>query len=462
MTTSAEPRSAFPPGFLWGAATSSCQIEGSPLADGAGASNWHRFAHSPGRIRNGDTPDVACDHYRRWRDDVALMRALGLKAYRFSIAWARVMPEGRGRVNERGLAFYDRLVDALLEAGITPFVTLFHWDLPAALDDRGGWLNPEIARWFADYARVAFERLDDRVPWWATLNEPWVVMDGGYQFGVHAPGHASPFEAAIAAQHLLWAHGEAVRVYREIGRHAIGLVVNLEPKDPASDSEQDRAAAALSDAYMNRQFLDPVFFGAFPEELARMYGEAWRRPSDATLRAAAEPIDFLGVNYYTRGVMRAAPERKPLGFAKTPAPENNRTETGWEIDPKSFTRVLRWVRERYGELPILVTENGAAMPDPPRIDAPVLDDPRRVDYLRSHVAAVADAIASGVDLRGYFVWSLLDNFEWAEGFSKRFGIVHVDFDTQQRTLKRSAEWYRELIATNGAAIAGARASAAPR
>ena len=266
----------FPQHFLWGTATSAYQIEGSPLADGAGASIWHRFTHTPNLVRDGATGDVACDHYRRFLDDVALMRSFGTNAYRFSTSWSRVMPLGRNAVNPAGLDFYDRLVDALLANGIEPMVTLYHWDLPAALDDLGGWLNPEIARWFAEYAAVVFRRLDGRVKLWATLNEPWVVTNGGYLYGALAPGHRNRFEAPIASHHLLRAHAEAVRVYRAEGRHRIGIVVNLEPKYPASHDPVDRAATARADAYMNRQYLDPIFRGGYPEELAQIFGEAGR------------------------------------------------------------------------------------------------------------------------------------------------------------------------------------------
>ena len=305
----------FPPGFLWGAATAAYQIEGSPLADGAGESNWHRFAHTPGLVKGGDTGDVACDHYRRWKDDVALMRDIGLKAYRFSISWSRVMPEGVRLVNERGLDFYRRLVDALDAAGIVPMATLFHWDLPAALENRGGWLNRDSADWFADYAGVMFEALDGGVRLWATLNEPWVITDGGYYHGILAPGHRNAFETPIAAHNLLRAHGAAVSAYRGHGRGAIGIVVNLAPKHPATDSDADRAAARRGDAYMNRQFLDPIFRGRYPAELPEMYGEAWPAFPDSDLDAVRVPVDFVGVNYYTRNVVRHDAKARPDGAA---------------------------------------------------------------------------------------------------------------------------------------------------
>ncbi len=443
---------AFPDGFLWGSATSAYQVEGSPLADGAGPSIWHRLAHTPGWVRDGGTGDVACDHYRRYRDDVALMRGLGLSAYRFSIAWGRVLPEGRGRVNAKGLDFYSRLVDALLEHGVQPFVTLYHWDLPAALDDLGGWLNRDIAGWFAEYANVLFRALDDRVRFWATLNEPWVVADGGYLYGVLAPGHKNLFEAPIVTHNLLRAHAAAVQAYRAEGRHAVGLVVNLEPKYPASESREDLAATARSEAYMNRQYLDPVFLGSYPEELSEIFGEAWPEVPGADLTAIRQPVDFLGINYYSRGVMRHDPAVWPIGAGRVRQPGSTYTELNWEVYPAGLTDTLTWVRQRYGEIPLFITENGAAFHDPPTAEGSV-HDPLRVVYLREHLRAAHRAIAQGVDLRGYFVWSLLDNFEWSHGTSKRFGIVHVDFATQRRTPKDSARFYAEVVRTNGAALA---------
>ncbi len=441
----------FPRGFLFGAATSAYQVEGSPLADGAGPSTWHVFAHTPGRIENGDTGDVACDHYRRFADDVRLMSDLGLNAYRFSISWSRILPEGRGHVNRAGVDFYARLVDRLLERGILPCITLYHWDLPAALERDGGWLHEDMPHWFADYAQVMFRALGDRVPMWSTLNEPWVIVDGGYLFGVHAPGRRAPREACRAAHVLLRAHAEAVRVFRAEARGMIGLVVNLEPKDPASATEQDLAATARADAYMNRQFLDPVFFGTYPEEMPEIFGEAWRDPSARDMSAIRERIDFLGVNYYKRGVVRHDDDAPPVRASSVPQLHALRTELGWEVHPQSLTRVLRWVTERYGEIPLYVTENGAAFADPPRATGALVEDPLRVEYLRSHLLAMRDAVRE-VPVRGYFAWSLFDNFEWACGYSKRFGLVHVDFETQRRTPKASAHFYREVIRTRGAAL----------
>ena len=439
----------FPSGFLWGAATSAYQIEGSPLADGAGPSIWHRFVHTPGLVHNGDTGDLACDHYQRYGDDVALMSRLGLRAYRFSTSWSRVLPRGCGPVNPRGLDFYDRLIDALLCHRIEPALTLFHWDLPAALDDRGGWLNPDSASWFADYAAIMFRKFDDRVKLWVTLNEPWVVSDGGYLHGAIAPGHRNRFEAPIVAHNLLRAHGAAVQAYRAIGKQRIGLVVNLEPKYPASENPDDRAATARADAYMNRQFLDPLFLKRYPDELQEIFGEAWPDWPADDFALIAQPIDFLGVNYYTRNVTRFDANTWPLRAKPVRQPRATYTETGWEVFAQGLTDTLLQVKERYGNLPLYVTENGAAFFDPPTAESDRVHDPLRVDYLRKHIRAIHAAIQSGVDLRGYFVWSLFDNLEWSLGYSKRFGIVHVDFATQQRTLKDSAAAYSRVIATNG-------------
>lgn len=442
---------SFPDDFLWGAATSAYQVEGSPLADGAGPSIWHRFTRTPWLVPSGDNGDVACDHYRRYQEDVRLMRDLGLNAYRFSVSWSRVLPEGRGRVNEKGLDFYRRLVDALLENGIRPLLTLYHWDLPAALDDRGGWLNPDVADWFADYGRVMYRALDGRVEMWSTLNEPWVVTDGGYLHGALAPGHRNLFEAPIASHNLMLAHAAAVEVYRAEGKHQIGLVVNLEPKYPASGSEEDLAATRRASAYMNRQYLDPVFHGRYPEEMREVFGEAWPDFPEADLKRIRQPIDFLGVNYYTRNVSKNDPACLPVRASAVRQARHAYTETSWEVFPQGLTDTLVWVKEHYGDIPLYITENGAAFYDPPTADGDV-QDPLRVDYFRTHLRAAREAMNRGVDLRGYFAWSLFDNLEWSLGFSKRFGIVHVDFETQKRTPKASARFYSEVIRTNGASI----------
>jgi beta-glucosidase len=447
--------SRFPAGFLWGAATSAHQIEGSPLADGAGPSIWHRFSHSPGLTAAGETGDVACDHYRRYREDVGLMRALGLNAYRFSIAWPRVLPRGTGAVNPKGLDFYSRLVDELLAAGIQPLATLFHWDLPEALDDRGGWLNRESADWFAEYAGVVFRALDDRVPMWITLNEPWVVTDGGYLHGALAPGHRNLFEAPRAAHNLLRAHGAALAAYRALGRHQIGIAINVEPKVAASERPEDVEATRRADGYMNRQFLDPLFRGAWPEEMREVFGEAWPDDADADLDRICCSVDFLGLNYYTRSVVRHDPAALPVRASAVRQPRSTYTETGWEVYPQGLTDTLVWLRDRYGEIPLVVTENGAAFYDPPTADGGLVEDPLRRAYYRDHLRAVRRAVELGVDVRGYCAWSLLDNFEWSLGYSKRFGLFHVDYATQRRSWKASARYYARVIESQGTALADA-------
>jgi beta-glucosidase len=442
----------FPDRFLWGAATSAYQIEGSPLADGAGPSIWQRFTHTPGLTRNGDTGDVACDHYHRYGEDVRLMGGLGLNAYRFSVSWSRVMPEGTGMVNAAGLGFYDRLVDELLAQGITPALTLYHWDLPAALDDRGGWLNADVAHWFGDYATVLYQALADRVGMWTTVNEPWVVADGGYLHGVLAPGHRNLFEAPIASHNLLRAHGTAVLAGRAERARQLGIVVNLEPKVPASERAEDIAATLRAEAYMNRQYLDPVLLGEYPPELCEIFGEAWPAIDPADLDLIRQPVDFVGVNYYTRGVTRHDPGAWPLYASTVPQPSHTYTQTAWEVHAPALRDVLLWVRDRYGSLPLYITENGAAFYDPPVADDGRVRDPLRVQYYRDHLRAALEAIAQGVDLRGYFAWSLLDNFEWSLGYAMRFGMVHVEYATQRRTLKDSALFYARVIASHGEAL----------
>jgi beta-glucosidase len=459
----------FPDGFLWGAATSAYQIEGSPLADGAGPSIWHRFAHTPGRVAGNETGDLACDHYHRMLEDVALMAELGLDVYRFSLAWGRVLPEGRGTVNRRGLDFYERLVDALLEHGIRPMATLYHWDLPVALHERGGWLNPDSPDWFADYAATVFRALSDRVPFWITINEPWVVTVPGYLDGQLAPGHRDLFEPPRVAHHLLLAHAEAVAVYRTLGRYRIGLAVNLEPQSPASASPADLEASRRRDAFINRWFLDPLVFGRYPEELAEIFGPAWPEFPAESLAKIRCRGDFIGVNYYSRGLVQAAPAAAPLGAIRITPSNAELTAMGWEVYPEGLTETLLWLRDRYANPPLYITENGAAFDDPPP-RAGLVEDPRRVAYLRAHIQAAATALQQGVDLRGYCVWSLLDNFEWAEGYAKRFGLYQVDAGDRTRRPKASARFYREVIRSRGAVafpasappIAGCAADAARR
>jgi beta-glucosidase len=449
----------FPAGFLWGAATSAYQIEGSPLADGAGASIWHRFSHTPGRVFENQTGDVACDHYHRFEEDIEWMRRLGLTAYRMSISWSRVLPGGYGRVNPAGLDFYARLVDLLLANGITPMVTLYHWDLPAALDDRGGWTNPVVADWFANYALVMFGALGDRVPLWATINEPWVIVDGGYLHGALAPGHRSLFEPPLAAHNVLRAHGAAVRAFRSGPWSAagakIGIVLNFEPKDPATDRPEDVAAAKRADAQFNRHYIDALFRGRYPDDMAEIYGEGWPSFPAEDFALIQEPMDFMGINYYSRGLTVADDEAWPTRASKVINPDAEYTALNWEVYPQGLRRTLSWVKERVGDLPLYVTENGAAFEEPLAVSGGLLADPRRMAYLSEHILAVRAAIAEGVDVRGYFAWSLLDNMEWSHGYATRFGLLHVDFASQKRTPKGSALYFREIVRTNGAVLAEA-------
>ena len=403
---------------------------------------------------NGDTGDVACDHYYRYASDVALMKELGLQGYRMSIAWPRVFPEGKGRINQAGLDFYSRLIDTVLENGIAPNVTLYHWDLPAALDDLGGWLNPDIASWFGDYASTMFDKLADRVPRWSTLNEPFIVSDLGYLLGILAPGHRNLYEVPRVSHNLLRAHATGVQAFRarNAAKSQIGLAVSLEPRYEASDSEEDRAATRRMDAYSNRQFLDPVLLGSYPEELREIFGEAWVEPHAADMKLIAEPIDFVGVNYYSRSVIRYDATRPPFFADRVPQSGSQQTDMGWEIFPQGLTDTLTWINSRYGDIPVYITESGSAWPDPPTAINGRIEDPLRIEYLINHLKAAHDAIQQGVNLRGYYAWSLLDNFEWAFGYSKRFGIVHVDYDTQKRTIKDSGRFYSKVIKTNGASL----------
>lgn len=441
----------FPPDFVWGAATSAFQIEGSPLADGAGASNWQAFCHQPGRIVNNDHGDIACDHYQRYKEDIELMRQMGLKAYRFSINWARILPEGRGAINLRGLDFYKRILDELDTAGIVPYATLHHWDYPLALGEKGGWLERDSAPWFADYAALLFQQLGDRIQNWATFNEPWVIVHEGYVAGSHPPGLTDHRTAQKATHNILRAHGLAVQAFRAEGQGDIGIVVNLEPKYPSSDQIQDLEATARADAWMNRQFLDPIFFGSYPEELLDIWGIGADLFDSDDFKLIQTPIDFVGINYYSRSVVCNAPQNQPFRADRVRQSQSKHTDMDWEIYPEGLHRCLTWVTERYGQIPLFVTENGAAFDDGPDTEGKIHDQ-RRIEYFRNHLLAAHKAMTSGVPLKGYFAWSLLDNFEWAFGYAKRFGLIHVDFDTQQRTPKDSAHFYRDVIQSGGAAL----------
>lgn len=441
---------AFPESFIWGAATAAYQIEGAWDEDGKGPSIWDVFCRVPGAIQNGDTGDVACDHYHRWREDVALMRELGLRAYRFSISWPRVLPEGKGKVNRPGLDFYDRLVDALLAAEIQPFVTLYHWDLPQALQEEGGWPVRDTACRFADFADVVSRRLGDRVRRWITLNEPWVAAYAGYGNGYHAPGIRNPLAAVQATHHLLLAHGLAVPVLRENGDAAtrVGITLNLSPVHPASDRPADEGAAHRYDGFLNRWFLDPLFRGHYPEDMLEMLGSALPDRYEEDLETIAVPVDFLGVNLYTRTVVADDPDSVVVETREVKPTGRPYTEMGWEVYPEGLYEILTRVHRDYAPPCIYVTENGAAFADRVSADGRV-HDAQRVDFLREYIAQAHRALEEGVPLAGYFVWTLLDNFEWAYGYSKRFGIVYVDFATQERIVKDSGIWYRGVIAENG-------------
>ncbi|RVX44195.1 beta-glucosidase [Nonomuraea polychroma] len=425
--------------FLWGTATAAYQIEGAVTEDGRGVSIWDTFAHEPGRTRDGHTGDVACDHYHRWREDVALMSGLGVNAYRFSIAWPRVQPLGARPANAKGLDFYERLVDALLEAGIQPVPTLFHWDLPQALQDRGGWLNREISEMFAEYAATVAHRLADRVPLWITLNEPFVHMAFGYAMGVHAPGEALLTGALPAAHHQLLAHGLAVRALRAAGVAQVAITNNCTPVWPASQREPDLRAAEAYDILHNRLFNDPILLGKYPDLSA--YVPTLDVVRDGDLDVIATPLDALGVNYYNPTRI-AAPTSGGLPFADAGITGYPTTAFGWPIVPDGLRELLTGLKARYGAAlpPILITENGCS-----NDDTVTVDDQARIAFLESHIAAMRQAMEEGVDVRGYFVWSLLDNFEWAEGYHQRFGLVHVDFATQRRTPKASYAWLKGFL-----------------
>ncbi|HEY1091608.1 MAG TPA: GH1 family beta-glucosidase [Burkholderiaceae bacterium] len=446
MSSTASPDDAlqalathFRPDFQWGSATSAAQIEGAGREDGKGASIWDAFCAEPGRINDGSNIDVACDHYHRFRDDVARMRWLGLDAYRFSFAWPRVQPLGQGAWNEAGFAFYDRLIDALLEAGIKPHATLYHWDLPLALHDgMGGWQSRDIVPLFADYAAEVARRFGDRLTRIATLNEPWCVATLGYETAQFAPGLTSRAAASQVSHHLLMAHGAAIAAMRAETKTPLGIVLNHTPSFPAEPNEADRRAARIDDGLNVRWYMDPIFRGSYPADVIEHLGADAPKIEPQDLALIQQPIDFLGVNFYTRSFIStqhpAVPAPGRLGF----------TDMGWEIYPKALTQHLVRITREYSPPPIYITENGMANAD--AVENGRVADTERVDYLREHLKALAKAVDLGVDVRGYFYWSLLDNFEWNSGYTKRFGLFHVDYATQERLAKDSAHWYRDFIA----------------
>ena len=435
--------SSFPSDFVWGAATASYQIEGAVHEDGRGESVWDRFCATPGKVRSGDTGDVACDFYHRYRDDVKLMKDLGLDAFRFSIAWPRIVPDGRGKVNDAGLDFYDRLVDELLANGIEPFATLFHWDSPQALAEEGGWRARSTAEAFVEYTEVVANRLGDRVRHWITHNEPWVYAWIGHEWGRHAPGHESEAEAVAVAHHLLLSHGWAVEAIRSASPDAcVGITLNLGQAYPVTDTPEDEAAAWKIDGQANRWFLDPIFRGSYPADLLERNELVAPVLQDGDLEAISTPIDFLGVNNYFRFLIGAGAD----GPKMERNPDAEYTDMDWEVYPEGLRKLLVRLAKDYSPPAIYVTENGAAFPDIRSHDGHV-HDLERTAYLDGHIGAVAQAIADGSPVKGYFVWSLLDNFEWAEGYSKRFGIVYIDYPTLERVPKDSFYWYRDLIAS---------------
>ena len=451
-------RLEFPAGFWWGAATAAYQIEGSVAADGRTPSIWDTFCATPGKVARGESGAVAADHYRLYQQDVELIANLGLSAYRFSVSWPRVQPGGRGRVNAAGAGFYDRLVDALLARGVRPVLTLYHWDLPQELEDDGGWAARDTAYRFADYATLVAQRLGDRVELWTTLNEPWCSAFLGYASGDHAPGRTDPADALAAAHHLLLAHGLGVQALRaQLPAAPMSLVVNLTAMRSVSEDPADLDAARRMDGLANRLFLDPVLRGEYPVDVLADTSAItdWSFIRDTDLEIISAPLDALGINYYQptlvgagrAGVnaMAAWPGCSDVVVHPIPGPV---TDMDWAVDASGLREILVRLGREYGNPPLLVTENGAAYRDQVTPDGGV-HDPERVGYLRAHLIAAHQALAEGVDLRGYFVWSLLDNFEWAEGYGKRFGLVHVDYETQRRTWKDSAHWYREVIAGGG-------------
>jgi len=446
----------FPAGFAWGSATAAYQVEGAVHEDGRTDSIWDVFARTPGKILNGDTGDTACDHYHRWKEDVALMKQLGLKAYRFSLAWPRILPEGRGRVNQAGLDFYSRLVDELLQAGIRPMATLYHWDLPASV--KNGWLERSTADAFAELTSVCARKLGDRVKDWVTINEPWCASILSYSIGEHAPGLHDRYSGLRAGHHLLLAHGLAVPIIRQTCPDArVGIALNLGPQYTTSTTLADRHALRHADGAFNRWFLDPIHGRGYPNDILADYVRMgvlpsaepdFVRPGDFDLFAAA--TDFLAINYYSRGVVKAADPQHfdPAAIHHQPAPADNRTDIGWEIFPFGLYEIISRVYWEYKPAEIIISENGASYSDGPGADGKVHDD-RRIAYLQSHLAAVGRAIQSGVPVTGYYQWSLMDNFEWAFGYTQRFGMVYVDFDSLKRIPKESAYWYQNVIQRNG-------------
>jgi beta-glucosidase len=432
----------FPPKFLWGAATAAYQIEGAWNEDGKGVSIWDRFSHTPGKIANGDTGDVACDHYHLYAEDIAFMRQIGLKAYRFSISWTRILPTGFGRINPAGLDFYDRLVDGLLASNIEPFITLHHWDMPQALYERGGWTNRDNLPYFADYAAVLVKCLGDRIQRWTTFNEPWVIAEVGYGIGEHAPGLKSGRKTVYQIAHnLMVAHGLAVQAIRAVNPSLdVGIVLSQWNAEPNSDNPADVAAANFAWDSQDTGFIHPIFRGYYHPSMIEAMDDDFPEIKSGDMSLISQKLDFLGINNYSRSVIGAQGTISPV-------PDSEYTDMGWEVCAPSFRRMLNRINADYDLPPIYITENGAAFPDIVSADGKIHDE-RRINYLRDHITQLRLAMQDGVDIRGYFVWSLTDNFEWALGNTKRFGLIRVDYDTLKRTIKDSGEWYARVIAAN--------------
>lgn len=441
----------FPKDFTWGVATSAYQIEGAWQEDGKTANIWDTFSHKPGRVKNNHNGDVACDHYHRWQEDVQTLKNLGVNSYRFSLSWARILPQGTGKVNRRGMDFYNRLVDRLLESGIQPNITLYHWDLPQILQDQGGWLSPDSIRWFSEYAEVVFKQLGDRVPMWSTINEPWVVAFHGYHTGVMAPGRQDFSQAMQVTHHLLTAHAQAVLTFRSLACPGkIGLVFNVTHVEPASNQQQDILAAQRQWDYINGLFMQPLAMGSYPQALMDWIGDSAPLVAKGELAAIQGSYDYWGINYYLSETVSYHQNGGILKLASSPlsASPFGRTAMGWGIYPDGLAGILNAVKEKYDNPEVFITENGTAMPDRLLPDGSI-HDRDRIIYLREHLLGLRKAVDAGANISGYYLWSLLDNFEWAEGFDPRFGIVRVDFKTQERTPKASYRWYQDVIRSNG-------------
>lgn len=439
----------FPEGFLWGTASASYQIEGAWNEDGKGESIWDRFCHTPGKIKNHDTGDVACDFYHRYPEDIALMAEMGLNAARISLSWPRIIPEGYGKVNQKGIDFYNRVIDELLHHGLRPFVTLYHWDLPQTLEDAGGWPKRELAEYYRDYAELVAQSFGDRVKHWIVFNEPWVFTVLGYLLGIHAPGRSEPTQALRATHVVNLAQGMAVRALREHGRpEAVGTAFSMQPCYPKSDTPEDRAATERFSRFLNFWFLEPVMNGRYPEVFLNGSNEDLLEIRPGDMEIARAPLDFIGINLYTRAFVAHDPNEPRLGARQVPADEGTElTDFKWEVYPPALSRMILDVTREFGRLPIYVTENGCSYGEEPGADGKVHDQ-RRISFLRRYITEMGRAIEQGADVRGYFHWTFTDNFEWAEGFSQRFGLVYCDFNTQKRIVKDSGNWYAALARSN--------------